>query len=99
MAKLIVPRIQYVTQMLDRPSIEQSGHGDILRGEKHAWLRLVDLTHRAAGIRNPFDQYALGLLRVLANEQDMPVPREHQEPTMEAATIREVAQKRTSYPV
>lgn len=66
MEYLFLPRIQQITQLLDRPSIEQSGHADYIRGEKHAYLVQLEMLYGGAGLPNPLDVHALGLLKAVA---------------------------------
>lgn len=71
MVRYIVPRIQQVTQNLDKPSCDlQNGRGDWLRGVKAALMTQVDALYRIASMRNPFEDHALGLLTALT--QDYP---------------------------
>jgi hypothetical protein len=79
--KYLLPRIQEATQMLDRPAIDQQGHGDFLRGEKRAYMALVDVVYRAAGRKSPFQEHGLALLRTLEIEMPMAEAPEHQDTT------------------
>lgn len=98
--KLAIPRIQFITQTLDRPHIEQQGHGDFLRGEKRAYYQLIDLVYRATGQRNPFDQHALGLLRALDHAVGIePVAMSELHGPPEEMLIQHPARKPKSFPV
>ena len=79
MERLFIPRIQQITQLLDRPSIEQSGHADFIRGEKHAYVAQLEMLYNVAGIPNPLDVHALGLLKVASrrSEEANLIPRVH----------------------
>ena len=79
MEYLFIPRIQQITQLLDRPTIEQSGHADYIRGEKHAYITQLDFLYKATGLPNPLDAHALGLLKAVArrSEEEISVSKSH----------------------
>lgn len=70
MERLFIPEMQRATAQLDMPRIDQSGFADILRGEKRATMRHVDFVYSAAGIPNPLEVHALGLLKSVTRIQD-----------------------------
>lgn len=70
--KVLLPRIQQTTEMLDRPNSDQNGHGDFLRGQKRAMLQLLDCAYFAGGLRNPIQDHQLALLRRLADDTPLP---------------------------
>lgn len=65
---VLLPQVQQLTAMLDRPAIDQQGHGDYLRGQKRASMALLDTLYRTARLPNPLDTHALGLLRAVGRE-------------------------------
>ena len=80
MERLFVPRVQQITQLLDRPSVEQSGQADYLRGEKRAYMAQLEMLYSATGIPNPLEVYALGLLKAVARHPEeglILVPKTH----------------------
>lgn len=72
--KVMLPRIQHATEMLDRPGSDQNGHADFLRGQKRAMLQLLDIAYHAGGLRHPIADHQLALLRRMA--EDTPLPDE-----------------------
>ena len=70
MERLFIPEIQHATAQLDLPRIDQSGFADIVRGEKRATMRHLNFVYTAAGVANPLEVHALGLLKAVARTQD-----------------------------
>lgn len=68
----LIPMVQQMTVMLDRPAIDQAGHGDYLRGQKRAYMQLIAALYTAARLQNPLDAHALGLLRAVSHEPTPP---------------------------
>lgn len=68
---LLIPALQQLTGMLDRPTVDQDGRGDYLRGQKRATLHLLDQLYTAARVTNPLAVHALALLQAVSRE---PVP-------------------------
>ena len=79
MERLFIPRMQQITQLLDRPGIEQSGHADYIRGEKRAYVTQLDTLYSAAVLPNPLEVHALGLLKAVARhaEEMTSTPKTH----------------------
>ena len=70
MERIFIPEMQRATAQLDKPHIDQSGYADIVRGEKRATLRHLDFVYAAAGMPNPLEVHALGLLKAVARTRD-----------------------------
>ena len=66
MERLFIPELQRATAQLDKPNSDQSGFADIVRGEKRATMRHLDFVYTAAGVPNPLEVHALGLLKAVA---------------------------------
>ena len=67
MEHLFLPRVQQITQLLDRPGLE---HADYMRGEKRAYLMQLETLYSATGLPNPLEVYALGLLRAVTRRHE-----------------------------
>ena len=67
MEKLFIPQMQLATHFLDRPQAEQSGKADYLRGIKASYANLIDMVYHVAGIENPLQRHAAGLLASVRN--------------------------------
>ena len=76
MENLFIPRLQHITQLLDRPGVD---HADYMRGEKRAYMTQLDMLYSASGLPNPLDVHALGLLKAVAqrHEESAPAPKTH----------------------
>ena len=62
MENLFIPRLQHITQLLNRSGLE---HADYMRGEKRAYMRQLEILYSATGLPNPLDVHALGLLKAV----------------------------------